>query len=145
VHTRVLRRNSEYCMVSAGHSASQEAAKHPGSSKECYTSVLCLLVSHLCDLGGCRCSVRTRVLRRSSEATVSAGHSAIRKQHLPVSSRECYTSVFTCFLVSHLCDLVAAGAVCVLACCRNSEYLHGECWSLSGRKQSLHLGHRGML
>jgi hypothetical protein len=44
-----------------------------------------------------------------------------------------YISV-TCLLVSHLCDLVASGAVCSLLRC-NGEYLHGECcWSLSNQE-----------
>jgi hypothetical protein len=65
---------------------------------------------------------------------VSAGHSSNQE----AAKLACfikgmlYISV-TCCWWSH-CDLVASGAVCVLACCANSEYTHGECWSLSNQE-----------
>jgi hypothetical protein len=37
--------------------------------------------------------------------------------------------------------LVASGAVCILVL-RNSEYLHGECWSLSNQGNKTCLGHQ---
>jgi hypothetical protein len=47
---RVLRHNSEHLHGECCHSAIRKQQSLPGSSKECDTSVLHLLVSHLCDL-----------------------------------------------------------------------------------------------
>jgi hypothetical protein len=102
------------CMVSAGHSAIRKQQSLP-VSKECDTSVLYTMLSHLCDLvpSGAVC---IRVLRCNSDLHGECwSQQSGATTSLPGSSKECYTSVlYTCCL-SHLCDIVP-GAVCSLTC-----------------------------
>jgi hypothetical protein len=90
----------------------------------------------------CRCSVHTRVLRNETAPWVSAGHSANQgatKLYHQQHQRNVYISV-THLLVSHLCDMVPSGAVCVLACCAaTANTIMVRCWSLSnqGEQQNL--------
>jgi hypothetical protein len=81
-------------------------------------------------------SVRTsRVALQQRLYMVSAGHSAIRKRKaLPGHQRDVIHQCCTPML-SHLCDPVPSGyGVHYSRVAPHSEYLHGECWSLSNQE-----------
>jgi hypothetical protein len=87
-------------------------------------------------------AVRTRVLRHNSEYLHGGvGHSAIKKQSLPGSSKECYTSVLR-LLVSHLWRPEWLQVQCAYSRVAPQRYLHGECWSLSNQEATTCLGHQ---
>jgi hypothetical protein len=86
----------------------------------------------VCSLACCAATANT--------CMVSAGHQQSGNNCLGHQGM-LYISV-TCLLVSHLCDLVSSGAVCVLACCAATAAC-GECWSLSNQEATkLCLGHQ---
>jgi hypothetical protein len=63
---------------------------------------------------------------------VSAGHSAIRKQQLPLAIKLNDTSHMPSG--GHRVTLVVRCSVRTRVLRRNSEYHHGECWSLSNQE-----------
>jgi hypothetical protein len=93
------------------------------------------MLSHLCDLvasGWCSLACCAATANTCTCECWSLSNQEATK--LAWVIKECYTSVLYT-LLSHLCDIVPSGAVCVPRVLRrNSEYLHGECWSLSNQE-----------